>query len=76
MPSPRAFAKASSAVSGLLAPFIKTPTVHAIEIIGSLSFDFVVIDAEHAPFDRFSIDMALLAARGSGGARPHSQPQL
>jgi staphyloferrin B biosynthesis citrate synthase len=49
----------------LLGSFIKTPTVHAIEILGGLNFDFVVIDEEHAPFNRESIDLALLAARAS-----------
>jgi 2-keto-3-deoxy-L-rhamnonate aldolase RhmA len=52
----------------LLGTFIKTPTSHGIEILGGLGFDFVVIDAEHAPFDRGSIDLALLAARASGTA--------
>ena len=49
----------------VLGTFIKTPTVHGIEILGDLGFDFVVIDEEHAPFDRGSIDLALLAARAS-----------
>lgn len=47
----------------LLGTFIKTPTIHTTEIIGELGFDFVVIDAEHAPFDRVSIDQILLAAK-------------
>jgi 2-keto-3-deoxy-L-rhamnonate aldolase RhmA len=47
----------------LLGTFIKTPTIHTTEVIGELGFDFVVIDAEHAPFDRVSIDQVLLAAR-------------
>ena len=34
----------------LLGTFIKTPSSHAIEILGGLGFDFVVIDEEHAPF--------------------------
>ena len=45
--------------------FIKTPTTHATEIFGALGYDFVVIDEEHAPFDRQSIDVLLLAARAS-----------
>ena len=49
----------------LLGTFIKTPTTHATEILGGVGFDFVVIDEEHAPFDRVTIDMALLAARAS-----------
>jgi 2-keto-3-deoxy-L-rhamnonate aldolase RhmA len=52
----------------LVGTFIKTPTTHAIEIIGGLGFDFVVIDEEHAPFDRVTIDAALLAARAAGTA--------
>jgi 2-keto-3-deoxy-L-rhamnonate aldolase RhmA len=43
--------------------FIKTPTGHATEILGDLGFDFVVIDEEHAPFDRGSTDATLVAAR-------------
>ncbi len=52
----------------LLGTFIKTPTSHTTEIIGGLGFDFVVIDEEHAPFDRGTIDQALLGARASGTA--------
>lgn len=52
----------------LVGTFIKTPTTHSVEIIGALGFDFVVIDEEHAPFDRVTIDAALLAARAVGTA--------
>ncbi|MCO5066702.1 MAG: aldolase/citrate lyase family protein [Rhizobiaceae bacterium] len=52
----------------LVGTFIKTPTVHPTEIICSVGFDFVVIDAEHAPFDRCATDLALLAARASNVA--------
>src|SRR5262249_40493003 len=47
----------------LIGTFLKTPTSHATEILGALGYDFVVIDQEHAPFDRTSSDIALLAAR-------------
>jgi 2-keto-3-deoxy-L-rhamnonate aldolase RhmA len=47
----------------LIGTFLKTPTGHAAEMFGSLGFDFVVVDQEHAPFDRISTDAALLAAR-------------
>jgi len=47
----------------LVGTFLKTPTSHGAEIVGDLGFDFVVIDQEHAPFDRASTDVALLAAR-------------
>jgi 2-keto-3-deoxy-L-rhamnonate aldolase RhmA len=49
----------------LLGTFIKTPTAHAIEILGDIGFDFIVIDEEHAPFDKQAIDMAMLAARAA-----------
>jgi 2-keto-3-deoxy-L-rhamnonate aldolase RhmA len=50
----------------LLGTFIKIPTTHSTEIIGSLGFDFVIVDQEHSNFDRLSIDAALLAARATG----------
>src|SRR3954471_24704022 len=49
----------------LVGTFLKTPTSHATEIIGDVGFDFAVIDQEHAPFDRTSTDIALLAARAA-----------
>jgi staphyloferrin B biosynthesis citrate synthase len=65
---PASFRQRFLAREPLLGTFIKTPTSHAVEIIGGIGFDFVVIDEEHAPFDRVAIDMALLAARASGTA--------
>ena len=52
----------------LVGTFIKTPTVHATEIVGGVGFDFVVIDEEHSCFDRAATDAALLAARAVGTA--------
>jgi 2-keto-3-deoxy-L-rhamnonate aldolase RhmA len=52
----------------LVGTFIKTPTTHSVEILGGLGFDFTVIDEEHAPWDRVTIDTALLAARAVGTA--------
>jgi staphyloferrin B biosynthesis citrate synthase len=52
----------------LIGTFIKTPTIHSVEIVGGIGFDFVVIDEEHAPFDRVATDAALLAARASNTA--------
>ncbi len=49
----------------LIGSFIKTPTPHATEILGSVGFDFVVIDEEHAPIDRTATDMVLLGARAA-----------
>lgn len=46
--------------------FIKVPTVYTTELIGSVGFDFIVIDQEHAPFDRVAIDNVILASRAMG----------
>ena len=45
--------------------FIKTRSPHVVEVIGTTSLDFGVIDAEHAPFDRSSLDIMLLAGRAA-----------
>ena len=50
----------------LVGTFLKTPTGHGVEIIGDAGFDFVVIDQEHAPFDRSSTDVALAIACARG----------
>jgi staphyloferrin B biosynthesis citrate synthase len=49
----------------LVGTFLKTPTSHATEILGDLGYDFVVIDQEHAPFDRTTSDIALMAAHAT-----------
>lgn len=67
-PSPADFRRRLIAGEPLIGTFIKTPTSHSTEIIGELGFDFVVIDQEHAPFDRVSTDQVLLGARASGTA--------
>jgi 2-keto-3-deoxy-L-rhamnonate aldolase RhmA len=46
--------------------FVKTNAVQVIELLGLTSLDFVVIDAEHAPFDRADIDLLVLAGRAAG----------
>lgn len=66
--APERFRQRFLAREQLVGTFIKTPTTHTIEIIGGLGFDFVVIDEEHAPFDRVTIDSGLLAARAAGTA--------
>lgn len=48
----------------LVGTFVKTPTSHTTEILGELGFDFVVVDAEHAPFDRVAIDQILDQFKG------------
>lgn len=46
--------------------FVKTASPQIIEILGAVGLDFAVIDAEHAPFDRNQLDLALLAGRAAG----------
>ncbi len=48
--------------------FVKTTHYQTVEILTHTDLDFIVLDAEHAPFDRASLDASLLAARG--GAMP------
>ena len=52
----------------LLGCFIKTPHPTVIEVLGATALDFLVLDGEHAPFDRAAIDACLLAARAVGCA--------
>lgn len=49
----------------LLGTFVKTSSHQVVEILGASGLDFVVIDAEHAPFDRTALDLLALAARAS-----------
>ena len=50
----------------LLGSFVKTPAIHATEILADIGFDFVVVDEEHGPFDRASIDMLMMATQAKG----------
>lgn len=52
--------------ASLFGTFLKTPTTHATEIFGSLGYDFVVVDEEHAPINRETTDRILLACRAAG----------
>lgn len=45
--------------------FVKTTSPQVVEILGLASLDFAVIDAEHAPFDRAAIDLAMLAGKAA-----------
>lgn len=49
----------------LIGTFVKMPPSQAIEIFGAVGFDYVVIDAEHAPLDRAAIDLMVLGARSA-----------
>lgn len=65
-PAHLTFRERLSAGEMQIGTFIKTPTGHATEILGGLGFDFVVLDTEHGPLGRESIDQILLATRAAG----------
>jgi 2-keto-3-deoxy-L-rhamnonate aldolase RhmA len=46
--------------------FVKTTSPQCVEILGGTGLDFAVLDAEHAPFDRAALDLALMAGRSCG----------
>ena len=50
----------------LAGTWIKTPHPHVVEVLALSSLDLLVLDAEHAPFDRTSLDTCILAARAGG----------
>ncbi len=59
----------------LAGTWIKTPHPHVVEVLSLSSLDCLVLDAEHAPFDRAALDLCILAARAGGKAvlvRPQS----
>jgi 2-keto-3-deoxy-L-rhamnonate aldolase RhmA len=49
----------------LVGTFVKTPHPSVVEVLGHSGLDCVCMDAEHAPFDRATLDTALLAARAA-----------
>lgn len=46
--------------------FVKTTAPQTIEILAGAGLDFAVLDAEHAPWDRGTLDLAMLAGRAVG----------
>ena len=50
----------------LAGTWIKTPHPHVVEVLSLTSLDCLVLDAEHAPFDRAALDVCILAARAGG----------
>lgn len=47
----------------LAGTFVKTTHYQIVEVLAGTALDFVVLDAEHAPFGRESLDACCLAAR-------------
>ncbi len=72
MPQPRPpfrdFRSRLKAGAHLAGTFVKTPTSHAVEMLGLLGFDFVVFDGEHAPLDLGALDRMVLGARAANVA--------
>ena len=50
----------------LFGVFAKTSSHQAIEVLGRTGVDYIVIDAEHAPFGPGELDICLLAAVANG----------
>lgn len=50
----------------LVGCFVKTPSIHIVEILGHAGLDFAVIDQEHAPIGLAQIDLLALAGRAAG----------
>jgi 2-keto-3-deoxy-L-rhamnonate aldolase RhmA len=50
----------------LAGTWVKTPHPHVVEVLSLSNLDVLVLDAEHAPFDRGSLDLCILVARAGG----------
>ncbi|WP_112323732.1 HpcH/HpaI aldolase family protein [Oceanibium sediminis] len=50
----------------LFGTFLKVPATMPAEIMGSVGYDFIVVDEEHAPFSRETTDRIILACRAAG----------
>ena len=61
--TPRDFRKRLLNRELLIGTFCKTPTSHSTEILGSLGYDFVMLDEEHAPWTRQTLEAGFLGAR-------------
>lgn len=65
-PNPKQFRQRLLAGEPLIGSFMKVPSPHLTEVMGSMGFDFVMLDEEHAPWTRATLDTAFLAARAFG----------
>ena len=50
----------------LAGTWVKTPNPIVVEVLALTALDCLVLDAEHAPFDRTAIDLCIMAARAGG----------
>lgn len=65
-PDPRDFRARFLAGEVLYGTFLKIPATMPAEILGSIGYDFVVVDEEHAPFNRETTDRIVLGCRAAG----------
>ncbi len=52
-------------VETLIGTFVKTVAPEVVEVLALAGLDFLVIDAEHAPFGRRELDLMVMAGRGA-----------
>ena len=60
------FAERLCAGDPIAGTWVKTPHPHVVEVLALSPLDCLVLDAEHAPFDRAALDLCILAARAGG----------
>jgi 2-keto-3-deoxy-L-rhamnonate aldolase RhmA len=49
----------------MVGTFVKTPSPIIVEVLSLSGLDCLCLDAEHAPFDRGSLDLCIMAARAA-----------
>ena len=54
-----------AAGESIIGTFVKTPSPIIVEVLGLTKLDCLCLDAEHAPFDRGTLDSCILAARAA-----------
>ena len=62
----KSFKSRLAAHEPLVGTFVKTPSAIVVEVLGLTELDCVCLDAEHAPFDRGTLDACIFAARATG----------
>lgn len=50
----------------IVGTWVKTPSQIVVEVLAMTGLDCLCLDAEHAPFDRLTLDACLFAARAAG----------
>lgn len=50
----------------MMGTFVKTPSPIIVEVLADAGLDFLILDAEHAPFGRETLDLCVMTARLKG----------